>query len=159
MLRGTDVMDIYVCLAPWRGEIDNIKNVHGTALCGMVYNIWHVSGVDPFWAPLVFYTYFYNHARRLSRSPNGFFKRLWIKLFRSSNVFFKPLWVQVAVSEVKRPLHGRFGSETAKNLTAIHLTDIPQRTQVPVRVQRSCNGRGRWSKLPGRTWRYTVCAQ
>jgi hypothetical protein len=31
----------------------------------------------------------------------------------------------MAVSEVKRPLHGGFGSETAKNLTAIYLTDIP----------------------------------
>jgi hypothetical protein len=37
-------------------------------------------------------------------------------------------------SEVKRPLHGGFGSQTAKNLTVIYLTDIPQRTQVPVRV-------------------------
>jgi hypothetical protein len=44
----------------------------------------------------------------------------------------------MTVSEVKRPLHGRFGSETAKILTAIFLTDIPQRTQVSVRVY--CNG-------------------
>jgi hypothetical protein len=35
---------------------------------------------------------------------------------------------------VKRPLHGRFGRETDKNLTAIYLTDISQRTQVSVRV-------------------------
>jgi hypothetical protein len=37
-------------------------------------------------------------------------------------------------SEEKRPLHGGFGSETDKNLTAIYVTDIPQRTQVSVRV-------------------------
>ena len=61
-------------------------------------------------------------------------------------------WIQVAVSEVKRPLHGRFGSETDKNLTAIYLTDIPQRTQVSVRVQRSCNGCGRWSKPTALFW-------
>jgi hypothetical protein len=38
----------------------------------------------------------------------------------------------MAVSEVelKRPLHGGFGIETAKNLTAIYLTDIPQRTYI-----------------------------
>ena len=35
-------------------------------------------------------------------------------------------WIQMAVSEVKRPLHGRFGSET-ENLTAIYLTGISQR--------------------------------
>ena len=35
---------------------------------------------------------------------------------------------------MKRPLHGRFGSETAKKLTAIYLTDILQQTQVSVRV-------------------------
>ena len=43
---------------------------------------------------------------------------------------------RTAVLGVKRPLHGRFGSETDKNLTAIYLTDIPQRTQVSVRMQR-----------------------
>jgi hypothetical protein len=42
----------------------------------------------------------------------------------------------MAASEVKRPLHGRFGSETAKNLMAIYLTDIFQRTQCPF----GCNG-------------------
>jgi hypothetical protein len=31
-------------------------------------------------------------------------------------------------------IHGGFGSETAKNLTAKHLTDIAQRTQLPVRM-------------------------
>jgi hypothetical protein len=41
---------------------------------------------------------------------------------------------RMAVLEVKRPLQGRFGSETGKKLAAIYLTDIPQRTQVPVRV-------------------------
>jgi hypothetical protein len=48
--------------------------------------------------------------------------------------FLNRFWIQVAVSEVKRPLHGGFGSEMAKNLTAMYLTDIPQRTKVSVRV-------------------------
>jgi hypothetical protein len=52
---------------------------------------------------------------------------------------------RTAVSEVKWPLHGRFGSETAKNLTAIDLTDIPQRTQVSVRVY--CTGNGNVSAV------------
>jgi hypothetical protein len=60
----------------------------------------------------------------------------------------------MAVSELKRPLHGGFESEKAKNLTAIYLTaiyltDIPQRTQFSVR----CNGHvtavaaGQWQRL------------
>jgi hypothetical protein len=40
----------------------------------------------------------------------------------------------VSVSEVKRPVHGGFGSETEKTLTALYLTDIFQRTKVPVLV-------------------------
>jgi hypothetical protein len=48
--------------------------------------------------------------------------------------FKNHFWIQMAVSEAKRPLHGGFGSETAKKLTAIYLTGIPQRAQVPVRV-------------------------
>jgi hypothetical protein len=46
----------------------------------------HISDLDPFRTPGVFYTYFYNHDRRLrlekllyiepSRSPTGFFKPL-----------------------------------------------------------------------------------
>ena len=46
----------------------------------------YVSDLDQAWAPQLFYTYFYNHARRLrlekllclglSRSPNGFLKVL-----------------------------------------------------------------------------------
>jgi hypothetical protein len=39
-----------------------------------------------------------------------------------------------AVSGVKRPLHGGFGSETAKILTATCLTNIPQRMRESVRV-------------------------
>jgi hypothetical protein len=51
--------------------------------------------------------------------------------------FLNHFWIQMpdaAVLEVKRPLHGGFTSETAKQLTAIYLTDIPQRTQFSVRV-------------------------
>jgi hypothetical protein len=43
--------------------------------------------------------------------------------------------VSILKPEVKRTLHGRFGSETDKNVAAICSTDIPQRTQVSVRVQ------------------------
>jgi hypothetical protein len=40
----------------------------------------------------------------------------------------------VSLSDGKRPLNGGFGSETAKKLTAMYLTEIFQRIQVPVRV-------------------------
>jgi hypothetical protein len=65
------------------------------------------------WTPGVFYTYFYNHARRLRIE-----KLLYLGLSRSSNNYFKPLLDPggTAVSEVKRPLRNRFGSETVKNL-------------------------------------------
>ena len=58
----------------------------------------------------------------------------------------------MAVLEVKRPLHGGFGSGTAKQLTAMYLMDIPQRTQVSVRVQRKCNGCGRWPNPTALFW-------
>jgi hypothetical protein len=35
----------------------------------------------------------------------------------------------MAVAEAKRPLHGGFGGETAKNLTAIYSTEISQWTK------------------------------
>jgi hypothetical protein len=92
----------------------------------------YVSGLDLVSTSQVFYTYFYNHAHRLRLK-----KLLYIQLSRSSNGSFKPLLdpgdgfaseTADYTVEVKRPLHGRFGSETAKNLTAIYATDIPQRT-------------------------------
>jgi hypothetical protein len=67
--------------------------------------------------PGAFCTCFYDHARRLRLE-----KLLCLELSRSPSGIFKPL------------PNGCFGSETAKNLTAIYLTDIPQRTQVSVRV-------------------------
>jgi hypothetical protein len=81
----------------------------------------HFSDLDGVCTPQLFYTYFYNHAHRLRLE-----KRLCIELSRISNGFLKPLLDPdaTAVSEVKRP----------KKLTAIYLTDIPQRTQVSVRV-------------------------
>ena len=42
--------------------------------------------------------------------------------------------VPTAVSEVKRPLRNRFGSETVINLKRLYATAIPQRIKVPVRV-------------------------
>jgi hypothetical protein len=47
----------------------------------------------------------------------------------------------MAVSLLKRPLHGRFGIETAKNLKAIYLTVISQfPTDASVRSGVTCNG-------------------
>jgi hypothetical protein len=69
--------------------------------------------------PQLFYTYFYNHAHRLRLE-----KLLYIELSRSPNGFLNHFWIQVAVSEVKRPLHGGFGSKTAKNQTAMYVTGI-----------------------------------
>jgi hypothetical protein len=101
----------------------------------------HVSPPVSRGTPGVFYTYFYNHARRLRLG-----KPLYLELSRSCSGFFKPLLDpgggfnsetaerRTAFLEVKRPLHGRFGSETAKTLTAIYSTEIPQRTKVSVRV-------------------------
>jgi hypothetical protein len=43
----------------------------------------------------------------------------------------------------------RLGSETA---TINCVTVIPQRTQVPVRVWRLCDGRGRWQKPAVNFW-------
>jgi hypothetical protein len=71
----------------------------------------------------------YNHARRfrlekllclesLLEAPTDFLRHFWIQ-------------VQVVVSEVKRPLHGGFGSGTDKNLTDIHLTDTPNGRKCP----------------------------
>jgi hypothetical protein len=74
------------------------------------------------WIPQLFYTYFYNHAHRLRLE-----KLFYLELSRSSNGFLKPLLDP----------DGGFTFETAerpKNLTAIYLTDIPKRSQVPVRV-------------------------
>jgi hypothetical protein len=57
--------------------------------------------------------------------------------------FLNCFWIQMAASLLKPP-NGGFRSETAvtqrfrkcigQNLTAINLTDVPQRMQVPVRV-------------------------
>ena len=83
--------------------------------------------------PGAFYTRSYNHTHRLrlkkvlylvlSRSP-GIGSR-WRFHFRNRHT---------AVSEVKRPLRNRFGSETVTNLQQLCATAIPQRTQVSVRV-------------------------
>jgi hypothetical protein len=99
----------------------------------------HASDIKQVWAPQVFYTCFYNHAHRLRLE-----KLLYIELSGSSNGFFKPLLdpdgrftsetAERRFQKLKRPLHGGFGSETDKNLTAIYLTGILQRTQVPVWV-------------------------
>jgi hypothetical protein len=102
------------------------------------YNIYiyiYISGREIRWGlyPSLFYTYFYNHAHRLRLEK---LLRYVKSLLGATTDFLNHFWIQVAVSEVKRPLHGRFGSETAKKLAAIYLTDnIPQRTQVPVRVR------------------------
>jgi hypothetical protein len=63
----------------------------------------------------------FNHARRLRLK-----KLLYLELSRISNGFFKPLrgssggftfeTAAAAVSEVKRPIRNRFGSETVKTL-------------------------------------------
>jgi hypothetical protein len=60
-------------------RIKPLTNGHGRC-------IYCISPFDSSWTPGVFYTYFYNHARRtrlekllyleLSRSPNGFLKVL-----------------------------------------------------------------------------------
>jgi hypothetical protein len=79
-----------------------------------------ISGILSSSAPGVFFTYFYNHVHRLRLE-----KLLYVELSRSSNGYFKPRLdpgggfaseTDAAVSEVKRPLHGRFGSETFTNL-------------------------------------------
>ena len=62
-------------------------------------------------APGVFYTYFYNHARRLR------LEKLFIQSFLEVPTgFFKYFWIQVAVSlslSLLKPPHGGFRSETA----------------------------------------------
>jgi hypothetical protein len=75
----------------------------------------------------------------------------------TANGFFLIFWIQVAVSLLKRPLHGRFGSETATSLQRLCATAIPQRKQVPIRVQLLCDGRGCWSKATALFWCLNVC--
>ena len=67
--------------------------------------------------PLVFYIYRYNHARRLSLQK----KLLYLGPSRSSIGYFKPLLgpsgrfaseTRNAISEAKRLLRNRFGTET-----------------------------------------------
>jgi hypothetical protein len=71
--------------------------------------------IDQVWASQLFYTYFYNHAHRLRLE-----KLLYLEPSKSPIGFFKPLLDPDG--ELKRPLHGRFGSEMDKNVTAICLT-------------------------------------
>jgi hypothetical protein len=87
-----------------------------------IYN-GYISDLEKVWALQLFYTYFYNHAHRPRLE-----KLLYIELSRSSNGFLNHFWIQMTVLLLKPPI------ETAKNLPAIYLTEIPQRTQVSVRV-------------------------
>jgi hypothetical protein len=67
----------------------------------------HVSGRHSSSTPGVFYTLFYNHARRLRLE-----KLLYPELSRSPNGFLNYFWIQAAVSEVCN----RFGNEVVTNL-------------------------------------------
>ena len=62
------------------------------------------------WTPGVFYTYFYNHSRRLRLE-----KLLYLELPRSPSEYFKPL-LDPGGGFRSETLHGRFGSETVTNL-------------------------------------------
>ena len=76
---------------------------------------YNISPLVLSWTPGLFYTYSYNHARRLRLE-----KLLYLELPRSPNGFFLVLLDpgnrRTAVSELKRPLRNRFGSETVTNL-------------------------------------------
>ena len=74
------------------------------------FRMAYVSKLNSSWALGVFYTYFYNHAHCLRLE-----KLLYLELSRSSNGFFKYFWIQVAISEAKRTLRNRFGSEKVTN--------------------------------------------
>ena len=76
-------------------------------------SLQHIIGFHSSSTPGVFYRYLYNHAHRPRLE-----KLLYIELFRSSEVpagILNHFWIQVVVSELKRPLRNRFGSETVKN--------------------------------------------
>ena len=79
--------------------------------------------------PSYFYTYLYNHAHRLRLE-----KRLYLGPSKSSNGFLKLLLDPDGGFGYPKPPNGGFGREITKHLTAIYLTEIPQRTQVSVRV-------------------------
>jgi hypothetical protein len=69
----------------------------------------NTSGLGSFSTPQLFYTCFYNHARRLRLE-----KLLYIGLSRSANGFFKPLLDPGDGSLlILKPPHGGFRSETA----------------------------------------------
>jgi hypothetical protein len=100
-----------------------------------IYIYIYISHLDSSSTPGVFYTYFYNHAHRLrlekllclglSRSPNGVF------LSTSGSRWRFQFWNRyTAVSEVKRPLRNRFGSETVINLPRLYVTAISITTPV-----------------------------
>ena len=75
-----------------------------------IRTLLYISHPHSSWTPGVFYTYFYNHAHRLRLE-----KLLYLEPSRSSNGFFKYFWIQVAISEAKRTLRNRFGSEKVTN--------------------------------------------
>jgi hypothetical protein len=72
----------------------------------------YISGFDSSSTPEVFYTYFYNHARRLRLE-----KLLYLELSKSPNLKCRCFWIQVAVSEGRRPP----GVELESKPLAFHL--------------------------------------
>jgi hypothetical protein len=68
------------------------------------------------WTPRIFYTYFYNRARRLRLEK---LLLLYLELSSSSNGRFNNFWIQVAVSLLKPP-HGGFRSE----MTATYRSEV-----------------------------------
>ena len=75
----------------------------------------YISHLHSSWTPGVFYTYFYNHARRLRLE-----KLVYLELSRSSNGFFKYFWIQVAVSLLKPPNGHIFNGSARSGVTAMY---------------------------------------
>ena len=102
---------IIICGCAQRALV-RVKRTEWKLTCGMIRAYYYISVIIIYytlystytsplnlsWTPGVFYTYFYNHARRLRLE-----KLLYLELSRSLNGFFKALL----------DLGGGFASETA----------------------------------------------
>jgi hypothetical protein len=74
----------------------------------------HISHVDSRGAIRVFYTYFYNHARRLRLEKLLYLEPSIIaSRSRSPNGFLNHIWIQVAVLLLELPSDEGCGIETA----------------------------------------------
>jgi hypothetical protein len=101
MARGLWVLKWADFYSDIRIQYNNVKFI--------VYKNIHVSEIGLFSTPQLFYTYFYDHARRLRLK-----KLLYIEIPRNPNGFINHFWIQIPVAvSILNPPQGGFRIETA----------------------------------------------